>query len=45
VFVSEGIVAYNFIGEFVLALMLEIKKGLGVKLLRLEQGLKLLWLA
>ena len=37
---SEGIVAYNFIGEFVLALMLETKKGLGVELLRLEQGLK-----
>ena len=35
-FVSEGIVAYKFIGEFVLALMLEIKKGLGVELLRLE---------
>jgi len=25
--VSEGIVEYNFIGEFVLALMLEINKG------------------
>jgi len=34
VFVSEGIVAYNFIGGFVLALILEVKKGLGVELLR-----------